>query len=64
VELGYALSNEEHTPNDVVRYAQRAEEAGFAFAKARYDHVYVHRIGPNQEGFFRFYQQEVLPKFW
>jgi G6PDH family F420-dependent oxidoreductase len=33
------------------------------FAKAGYDHVYVHQVGPDQEGFFRFYQQEVLPKF-
>src|SRR4029453_4133359 len=32
VELGYALSSEEHPPNDLVRYAQHAEEAGFAFA--------------------------------
>jgi coenzyme F420-dependent glucose-6-phosphate dehydrogenase len=32
VELGYALSSEEHTPNDLVRHAQRAEEVGFAFA--------------------------------
>ena len=32
VQLGYALSSEEHTPNDLVRYAQRAEEVGFAFA--------------------------------
>jgi coenzyme F420-dependent glucose-6-phosphate dehydrogenase len=32
VKLGYALSSEEHTPNDLVRYAQRAEEVGFAFA--------------------------------
>src|SRR5437763_7155057 len=32
VELGYALSSEEHLPNDLVRYAQRAEEVGFAFA--------------------------------
>jgi G6PDH family F420-dependent oxidoreductase len=29
---------------------------------AGYDHVYVHQIGPDQEGFFRFYEQEVLPK--
>src|SRR3954468_13496801 len=31
-ELGYALSSEEHTPNDLVRNARRAEEAGFTFA--------------------------------
>src|SRR6186997_2342824 len=32
VALGYALSSEEHPPNDLVRYARHAEEAGFAFA--------------------------------
>lgn len=32
VKLGYALSSEEHAPNDLVRYAQRAEEVGFSFA--------------------------------
>jgi len=32
VEIGYALSSEEHAPNDLVRHAQRAEAAGFTFA--------------------------------
>jgi G6PDH family F420-dependent oxidoreductase len=32
VEIGYALSSEEHPPNDLVRYARRAEECGFEFA--------------------------------
>ena len=32
IELGYALSSEEHPPNDLVAYARRAEEAGFDFA--------------------------------
>ena len=32
IELGYALSSEEHTPNDLVRHARTAEEAGFTFA--------------------------------
>ncbi|MCB0061544.1 MAG: TIGR03557 family F420-dependent LLM class oxidoreductase [Caldilineaceae bacterium] len=32
VELGYALSSEEHMPNDLVRYAQQAEAVGFTFA--------------------------------
>ena len=31
-QLGYALSSEEHSPNDLVHYAQRAEEVGFSFA--------------------------------
>ena len=30
-ELGYKLSSEEHGPQDLVRYAARAEEAGFTF---------------------------------
>ncbi len=32
IELGYALSSEEHAPNDLVRFARRAEEVGFTFA--------------------------------
>lgn len=32
VKLGYAMSSEEHPPNDLVRDARRAEEAGFSFA--------------------------------
>src|SRR5688500_446717 len=31
-EFGYALSSEEHPPNDLVKYAKRAEEEGFTFA--------------------------------
>jgi coenzyme F420-dependent glucose-6-phosphate dehydrogenase len=30
--IGYALSSEEHRPLDLIRYAQRAEAAGFEFA--------------------------------
>src|SRR4051812_39238171 len=32
VEIGYALSAEEHRPGDLVRYAVAAEDAGFPFA--------------------------------
>lgn len=31
VDIGYKLSSEEHSPADLVRYAVRAEEAGFTF---------------------------------
>ena len=31
------------------------------FAGAGFSHVYIHQIGPDQEGFFRFYEREVLP---
>ena len=33
------------------------------FVDAGYDHVYIHQVGPDQEGFFQFYQREILPKF-
>jgi G6PDH family F420-dependent oxidoreductase len=32
IELGYALSSEEHPPNDLVEFAVRAEQVGFSFA--------------------------------
>ena len=32
------------------------------FVDAGFDHVYVHQIGPDQEGFFRFYEKRVLPE--
>ena len=32
VEIGYAISSEEHKPNDIVRHARLAEEAGFTFS--------------------------------
>jgi hypothetical protein len=32
------------------------------YAVAGYDHVYVHQVGPDQEGGIRFYEREVLPK--
>ena len=140
MQLGYALSCEEHRPTDLVRFARRAEQAGFEFAMisdhyhpwtdrqgnspfawsvleiwpnagitgeasqelpvpahfeqlaqmvtedmavkevtcgpdaaqhvaairtyldAGYDHVYVHQVGPDQDGMIEFYASEVLPR--
>jgi coenzyme F420-dependent glucose-6-phosphate dehydrogenase len=39
VELGYALSSEEHSPADLVRHARLAEEAGFGFGLIS-DHIH------------------------
>ncbi len=33
-----------------------------AYEDAGFDHVYVHQVGPDQEGFLRFYEREVLPR--
>jgi coenzyme F420-dependent glucose-6-phosphate dehydrogenase len=32
LQMGYALSSEEHAPNKLVSYTRMAEEAGFTFA--------------------------------
>ena len=34
-----------------------------SYVDAGYDHVYVHQVGPDQEGFIDFYQRQVLPRF-
>lgn len=42
--------------------ADRHVEAIRQYMDAGYDHVYVHQVGPDQPGFFDFYQREVLPR--
>jgi coenzyme F420-dependent glucose-6-phosphate dehydrogenase len=32
-----------------------------SYVEAGFDHVYVHQVGPDQEGFFRFYEREIMP---
>ncbi len=43
---------------DAERHLEKIRE----YEQAGYDHVYVHQVGRDQEGFFRFYEREVLPK--
>jgi coenzyme F420-dependent glucose-6-phosphate dehydrogenase len=43
---------------DVERHVQAIEK----YVRAGYDHVCVHQVGSNQEGFLRFYEREVLPR--
>jgi coenzyme F420-dependent glucose-6-phosphate dehydrogenase len=31
------------------------------YVDAGFDHVYVHQVGPEQDGFIEFYEREVLP---
>jgi coenzyme F420-dependent glucose-6-phosphate dehydrogenase len=46
VDIGYALSSEEHRPLDLVRYARRAEEAGFPYALVSdHFHPWIDRQG-------------------
>jgi coenzyme F420-dependent glucose-6-phosphate dehydrogenase len=50
VEYGYALSSEEHAPNDIVALARSAEEAGFAFALIS-DHYHPWADAQGHSGF-------------
>jgi coenzyme F420-dependent glucose-6-phosphate dehydrogenase len=42
---------------------ERHKEQIREFEAAGYDHVYVHQVGPDQQGFLDFYAREVLPEF-
>ncbi len=42
---------------------QRHIDAIAEYIDAGYDHVYVHQVGPDQAGFFDFFESEVLPEF-
>lgn len=58
------LDREEATEHVVCGSDPQAHVEGIEeFADAGYDHVYVHQVGPNQEEFFRFYEEEVIPQF-
>ena len=43
---------------DVEKHVQAIEK----YARAGYDHVCIHQIGPDQGGFIRFYEKQVLPR--
>ena len=42
---------------------ERHVQAIDAFVDAGYDHVYVHQVGPDQEGFISFAARELLPRY-
>ena len=44
---------------DPDKHAQAIQE----YVDAGCDHVYVHQVGPDQEGFLDFYRREILPRF-
>jgi G6PDH family F420-dependent oxidoreductase len=41
-------------PNSYLKAIQTLRENG-------YDHIYLHQIGPDQEGFFKFFKNELMP---
>ena len=43
-------------PAEHLKAIQKYMDAGFT-------HIYIHQIGPDQDGFFDFYGKEILPRF-
>jgi coenzyme F420-dependent glucose-6-phosphate dehydrogenase len=58
------LVTEEAVAEEVVCGAdpERHLQAIREYADAGYDHVCIHQVGPEQEGFIEFYEREVLPR--
>jgi len=44
---------------DPEKHAKAIQE----YVDAGCDHVYVHQVGPDQQGFLDFYRREILPRF-
>jgi coenzyme F420-dependent glucose-6-phosphate dehydrogenase len=63
-EQAVTLVTEEHVAEavvcgpDVDAHVEAVEKA----VAAGYDHIHIDQVGPDQEGFFRFYEREVLPR--
>jgi G6PDH family F420-dependent oxidoreductase len=76
-ELGNQLPHPRHYEQAVARITEdevaevivcgpdpeRHVEAIEKGVDAGYDHVHVYQVGADQEGFFRFYEREILPRF-
>lgn len=44
---------------DAAKYIELIEQG----IEAGFDHIYLHQVGDDQEGFFRFAEKEILPRF-
>ncbi|HEX8050985.1 MAG TPA: TIGR03557 family F420-dependent LLM class oxidoreductase, partial [Solirubrobacterales bacterium] len=62
-EEGTELVDEETIAESIVcgPDPEKHLEAIREYVDAGYDHVYVHQVGPDQDGFFDFYERSVLP---
>lgn len=59
-----SLDREEATEYVVCGSDPQAHVEGIEqFVDAGFNHVYVHQAGPNQEEFFEFYEEDVIPQF-
>jgi hypothetical protein len=59
VSGGYSFAETVVCGPDPERHRAAIQE----YLDAGQDHVYVHQVGDDQEGFFRFYGHQILPAF-
>lgn len=64
-EQAVKMLSKEQVVEDIIcgPEAEKHIEGIQKFFDAGYDHVYIHQIGHEQDGFFDFYQREVIPEF-
>jgi G6PDH family F420-dependent oxidoreductase len=64
MEMAAAMVKEEEVVEHVIcgPDANKHLEEIKKYAEAGFDHIYIHQIGPNQNGFFTFYEEEILPE--
>ena len=55
IKIGYHCSHEQFRPSELVRFAQRAEQAGFT-------QVLLHNVNRSQEQFIDAFGERVLPQ--
>lgn len=62
-EQATQMVREEDVASSIVCGPELSKHVGAIqkFVEAGVDHVYVHQVGPDQDGFFNFYANEVLP---
>jgi coenzyme F420-dependent glucose-6-phosphate dehydrogenase len=67
--LHFEQAAEMVTPDDVAESVVCGPDPGPVleqideYEQAGYDHVYLHQVGRDQEGFFRFAEREILPRY-
>jgi G6PDH family F420-dependent oxidoreductase len=63
-QLGNELVTEEKLAESIICGPEptRHLEGIRKFAEVGFDSIYVHQVGPDQEGFLRFYSDEVIPR--
>jgi G6PDH family F420-dependent oxidoreductase len=54
-----ALAKQVVVGPDSSKYLAKIDE----YAQAGFDHVYIHQVGPDQAGFIRFAEREILPQY-